>query len=245
MTKITTSAGEPLCWICGDPATTGEHKAKRSDLKAVFGTVSQSEPIVFNDGQQKNRRVGSLDSALVKWTNVLCAPCNNSRTQRHDKAWEEFAGELLKDVSLLVPAARIQLNVIFGDQEKRIMHGVHLYLAKSFGCLAAQVDKFAAKVDLPGLGQAIMHDRPHPWLYIAMGVPGRTSKGAIVSSSNPEMFLNPHDGSCALATWYYNVNGVCALVAYAPEMKGWAKAEGLWHPTFGQSVMTVKDFQGQ
>jgi hypothetical protein len=198
----------------------------------------------LNDRQQKNRRIGSLDSSLVKWTNVLCAPCNNSRTQAHDKAWEEFSGELLKDVSLLVPGAGIKLNVIFGQEEARVMQGVHLYMAKSFGCLAAQVDRFASKIDLPGLGQAVLHNRPHPWVYIAVGVPGRTSKGAIVSASDPELFLDPHDGSCALATWYYNVNGLCVLIAYTPGMKEWARMQGLWHPTFGQSIMTVKDFQG-
>lgn len=28
---------EGRCWWCGDPATTGEHKFKRSDLKRSFG----------------------------------------------------------------------------------------------------------------------------------------------------------------------------------------------------------------
>lgn len=122
------------------------------------------------------------------------------------------------------------------------MLGVHLYLAKAFGCLVAQSDTLVAKLDLPGIGDAIRNERAFSSLYIDIGTPGRISKGPIVSASNPELYLNPHDGSCGLATWFYNVNGVCALVSYAPEMREWAHAKGLWHPSFGMTQITVKDF---
>lgn len=32
----------PKCWICGEDATTGEHKTKKSDLKSVFGVPTQT-----------------------------------------------------------------------------------------------------------------------------------------------------------------------------------------------------------
>jgi hypothetical protein len=220
MIMIISSSGDPLCWICGDPATTGEHKAKRSDLKAVFGEVSQQDPLIFNGGRQKNRRVGSLDSPFMKWIDVLCADCNNRRTRSHDRAWEEFSRELLSDVALLVPGATILLSNILGVDHGRIMLGVHHYLAKAFGCLAAQELRFAAKIDLLGLGQSIREGRAYPALFFDVGVPPRVSNGPIVSASDPQLYLNPYDGSCGLATWFYNVNGVCALVAYAPR-NGW------------------------
>ena len=48
------------CWICGAPATSGEHKTKRSDLQAVFGRPTQAAPLFVHDHKPKNRRVGSL-----------------------------------------------------------------------------------------------------------------------------------------------------------------------------------------
>jgi hypothetical protein len=179
----------------------------------------------------------------VKWADVLCAPCNNHRTQPHDQAWEEFSRELLADANLLVPGTTVMLANVFGPEHERIMLGVHLYLTKAFGCLAAQQPAFASKIDMLGLGQAIAGNQPYPGLFIDLGVPSRASKGAIVAASNPELFLDPRDASCGLATWFYNVNGVCALVAYAPNMAFWARAQGLWHPTFQLDRMVIKDFQ--
>ena len=37
--------GFETCWICGAPATTGEHKTKLSDLKAVLGKPTQQQPV--------------------------------------------------------------------------------------------------------------------------------------------------------------------------------------------------------
>ncbi len=79
---MTVATGQ--CWICGDTADSGEHKSKRSDLKAVFGKVSAKRPIHFHDGTKLNRKVKSLDADVLKWRNVICHYCNTTRTQPHD-----------------------------------------------------------------------------------------------------------------------------------------------------------------
>ena len=58
----------PKCWICGDAATTGEHKTKRSDLRSVFGIPTQSNPLYLHDAERRNRRVGSLDAKVTQVT---------------------------------------------------------------------------------------------------------------------------------------------------------------------------------
>ena len=83
-----------ICWICGAPATTGEHGTKRSDLRDVFGAVAQGNPLFLHNSQQRNRRVGSLDAKALKLPAKLCAHCNNTRTQPHDLAWEKLSAGL-------------------------------------------------------------------------------------------------------------------------------------------------------
>ena len=57
------------CWICESAtAGSGEHKSKKSDLKAVFGEVTQQRPIYLNGGETRNRKVPSRDASALKWT---------------------------------------------------------------------------------------------------------------------------------------------------------------------------------
>src|SRR5687768_15532036 len=82
------------CWICGQPATTGEHRFKASDLRSTFPKTSQSEPLRLNSAIIKNRRVGSVRSDILKFPNSLCHDCNTTRTQPYDRAWELLSSEL-------------------------------------------------------------------------------------------------------------------------------------------------------
>ena len=73
------------CWICNNaPADSGEHKSKKSDLKAVFGEASPQRPLYLNDSKARNHKVQSLDADRLKWTSVICGYCNSTRTQPHD-----------------------------------------------------------------------------------------------------------------------------------------------------------------
>ena len=76
------------CWICGDAATTGEHKTKQSDLRAVLGKPTQAQPFFFHDNARRNHRIGSYKGNFLKSASRLCARCNNQRTQPYDLAWE-------------------------------------------------------------------------------------------------------------------------------------------------------------
>ncbi len=55
----------PKCWICGEDATTGEHKTKKSDLKSVFGVPTQTQPLYYHDANRRNQLIRSLDAESV------------------------------------------------------------------------------------------------------------------------------------------------------------------------------------
>lgn len=85
----------PLCWICNrNEANSGEHKTKRSDLLAVLGEPTQEEPFYFHDLERRNRPLGSLNAKILKAPIRICAECNTTRTQPHDRAWEEMSDGL-------------------------------------------------------------------------------------------------------------------------------------------------------
>ena len=129
------------CWICESAiADSGEHKSKKSDLKAVFGDVSPQRPIYFHQGESRNRRVQSLDASRLKWTKVICGYCNSARTQPHDMAWDTLHAGLRKRVPSLKPGDRVGGNSIFADAHDtaRAMVNVHLYFAKASGLHAGQ-----------------------------------------------------------------------------------------------------------
>jgi len=44
-----------VCWICGGPAATGEHKTKQSDLRAVLGTPKQEKPFYYQHVERLQR----------------------------------------------------------------------------------------------------------------------------------------------------------------------------------------------
>jgi hypothetical protein len=234
----------PPCWICGNPADSGEHKAKKSDLKHVFATVSQSVPLFLNDASNKNRQVRSFNADAVKWERMLCCACNSTRTQPHDEAWSTMSRGLQSWTPALAPGAVVQADHIFAVDTARAMLNVHLYFVKAFGCLVVKAGASAAMIDLSTFSRAILEGRAHPDLYLAVGVPPKISRGPVVSASDPMILMDKRDGSCTLATWFYNVNRACVLVAYAPDAVGpiWARKEHLWHPRDGNGDFVVKDF---
>jgi hypothetical protein len=80
-----------LCWICNGPADSGEHKTKKSDLKAAFGKPTQDQPFYYHDNSGKNRPVKSLDAKFLKSPDRICQECNDARTQPHDFAWQTLS----------------------------------------------------------------------------------------------------------------------------------------------------------
>ena len=50
------------CWICGDDANSGEHMIKASDLKSLFGHVTQMAPLYFHTDEKRNQPVAGIKS---------------------------------------------------------------------------------------------------------------------------------------------------------------------------------------
>ena len=134
--KAFTSSSIPSrCWICGSPATTGEHKIKRADITRAYGRgpyKGPSRPLHFNDGVQST--VQGPNSSRLKYAPSLCAPCNNSRTQPFDKAYDCFASWIQQNAPQVLINAKIDWIDIFGTDSAKGPLSLFKYFVKSFCC---------------------------------------------------------------------------------------------------------------
>lgn len=225
------------CWICGNDGTTGEHKSKRSDMRAVFGKPTQTEPLYLHDRKNRNRRIGSLDNKRLKSNARLCPKCNNERSQPYDRAWEYMSNKLRIQQPPIVAGSSIRANKIFTYNTRVHMVEVHLFFVKLFGCHIAEAN---IPIDVSGFADAFMNSKPHPFVYLRFGLfqPERTMVG--MTDLATDQFP---DGSCAFASWFYFVDWLGVNVMFAVEGE---KREGLvdaWHPRFGTKKLVIHDFE--
>jgi hypothetical protein len=236
--QTTTAAN---CWICGDPANSGEHKAKKSDLKAVFLKVSDQRPIHYHDGIRLNRKVMSLNANLLKWRDCICHYCNTTRTQPHDLAWEALHAELRRRLPMLKEGSVVRANSIFPQNTARAMLHVHLYFVKALGC-AIVMEK--AALDIAPFSKAIISEMAHPDFYLELGLASGPSV-PVIQASPIHTFQNP-DGSLIQATWFYNAEGLVVearLIPGALAQKVAAK-QSAWHPRLGTNRLRIVSIRG-
>jgi hypothetical protein len=227
------------CWICSGPGDSGEHKTKRSDLKAVFGQPTQQQPLFLHDRSRKNQRVGSLDAKLLKSPGRICQHCNSTRTQPHDRAWETLSEYFRTAMPALAPGAVVRLNRAFPYDTRQQMLNVHQFFVKAFGCL---VIEGSLPVDIGGFAGAIMNNRAHPLVHLKFGVPSASTR---VTAGRSDVWALPPgaDGRSNFISWFYDLPHVWVLVMFAAPGERRDGLVGAWHPSAGGKTITMADFR--
>lgn len=210
------------CWICGNFANSGEHKLKASDLKGLFGNISQQKPLFLHTQTKRNLKVGSIKrSDALKSKALLCHNCNTNLTAPYDKAWE-ILSKHLRSAKGLRKGSVVKISKVFPGSTKTGMLHVHLYFVKLFGCA---IKELAIPIDIGPFQKALLSGTAHPKIQISIGVNGSMATG----SSDLEMAsLN---GKPAFATWFYVVGSIAANVMYSESTE---RRQGLvdsWHPS--------------
>lgn len=209
------------CWICGEEAKTGEHMTKASDLRALFGKVSQKKPIYLHRDEERNLRINTIKANELKSNALLCAHCNNSRTSKHDRAWEKLS-HYLRGKKDLRTGLYLRMNKPFPMNVNKNMLNVHLYFAKLFGCL---IQDGSIPIDLEPFRRAILDEKPHPNLHIAFWYqPDLESGYTDVETLNA-------NNRVVFATWMYLVMPIAVNVIYAEPDQHRVGLRGSWHPS--------------
>ena len=227
------------CWICGDPATTAEHKTKKSDLKSAFGKPTQKSPIFYHDAQARNRRINTLDSKLVKSTGFLCEKCNTTRTQPFDRAWEHMSAHLRFGLPNITTSMAVRANRVFPYGTHRSMLYVHLYFVKLFGC---HIKEHNMALDLAPFASAILSCRAHPNVYIKIGRAPTLEGVPMTGTSDAWLAVRKGDQVCTFVTWFYYIEELGVNVMYAIPGEKRDGLIGSWHPRLGTNKLIVGEF---
>jgi len=220
------------CWICGSDAHTREHRTKASDVRALFGSVSQHAPLYLHIGDRKNIKIQSVNSDKLKFETRLCGECNNARTQPHDKAWQRLSEYLRNRRPSIKPGMLVDLSAAFPGTVGKSMLAIHLYFLKVFGCLAGDS---AAPMPLKDFAKAIMGTTPHPWVHIAFAAQREPPLRKATAISPMHVVQMEQAGAApkpVFASWVYHLNGLNAVVMYAdPSAPAPSGLRSYWHPT--------------
>ncbi len=204
------------CWICGDAATTGEHRIKQSDLKYLYPDITPEAPLYYRrDGIQK-RPIRSLKSDHLKFDALLCANCNNTRTQAFDKAWETLSGYLSTNWNEILKTNKINLLDVFPDNTIEKMIKVQLYFVKIFG---TKIAESYAPIDLSSFLKSILENKEHPNIYMSFRDSEIEGKGSYCSFSDIEIYTEKDTHNIIYAHMFYTLNKVTIDLIYCPDNK--------------------------
>lgn len=223
------------CWICGDLASTGEHKTKKSDMRSVLGSPTQAQPLFYHSRTAKNRRIGSLNNNFLKSASRLCAKCNNQRTQPHDRAWESLSFWLRTRNPPIKSGDVVRADRIFACNASMQMRYVQLYFTKLTGCHFVETNM---KFDATSFSKSILTGRINPYVYLKFGL----YDDEMVGMSDLKAATLTSDGSCAFATWFYCLGRLAVNVMYAIEGEQRQGLVGAWHPSSGSNRILIADF---
>lgn len=221
------------CWICGSDADSGEHVIKASDLKAVFGVITQRKPIYTHTRLRKNQPIPGIKSDRLKYGARICARCNNERTQSHDHAWERLSDYLRSRHPPIEDDTVIDLDKVFPGAVKRSMLGVHLFFVKHFGC---RIVEQAVPLDVQPFANAILRGVAHPKVHLAFWTHplGKRAGGTPV-------FVRKVGNTLRYAGWCYVLDRIAVNVVYLEPPQRRKDLAHAWHPsTLRKQVRIVR-----
>jgi hypothetical protein len=229
----------PRCWICGAPADSREHKPKKSDLKGVFGSVSQKAPLRMHTLDRSNRPIGSFDASALKWEKSLCHACNTTLTKPHDKAWEAVSDWLRTRTPPIAAGMVVRATEALPNNTRALLVNMHLFWVKAMGCYLIAND---SAFDLSTLAKAIRGGKAEADLYLEFGL-GRLL-GDQLQVAAQGIFNKGADGSVneALVSWTIGTLAVRVFYLRGSSAK---RNGGRWHPRMNTSRFVIGDFRGE
>ncbi|HDU4153950.1 TPA: hypothetical protein RFO28_003153, partial [Legionella pneumophila] len=114
------------CWLCGDIATTREHRIKKTTVNYLF--LYEKNPTITVG--KKIKKLQSPNSGLIKYDYNLCQKCNCERTQPFDRAYEKFFEYLIQNQKSILKNRRVKVADLEIDQQN-----LFKYFIKSFCCM--------------------------------------------------------------------------------------------------------------
>jgi len=224
------------CWICSqNEAISGEHRVKSSDIKAVLGTPTQQAPFRMHDDVRRNIPVGSLKADRLKLPGRICEPCNTTRSQPYDRAWEALSEVLRRRARSIREGVTVRAKGVFPADTQRQLLNVHLYFVKLFGC---HIAGNAIPIPLDRFARALISGTAHPNVYLRFGtMRGQDHVG--MTDMRLALFAG---GGPAFATWFYEIGPISVNVMFAAPGERRRGLIDSWHPAHNTDKLIMADF---
>lgn len=113
-------------------------------------------------GSGRSRYVRSNRSDPLKFSPSLCQPCNNTRSQPFDRAYDRFIEWVLAHEDDVLRTRRIDLEAVFGSTWPADSLDVLRYFAKHVGCRLAEIVQAGHSLLIPGDLIAFLDGGPTP-----------------------------------------------------------------------------------
>jgi hypothetical protein len=223
------------CWICAQEADSAEHMVKASDFRAVFGHVSQHEPVFRHSRQQRNQPVRGAKASALKFKISLCSYCNNTRTQKYDRAWEALSAAMRTCHRPLKRGGPVPIQAAFHSRSRQEMLNVHLYFLKLLGCYAVE---YAVPLPIQTLAVAILGGHPHPNVYLDfVSVDINAEHSQVVVGDITAINLGC---TTVAATWFYMIGAFGVHVTYHESGHPRPVRRFGWHPDDLSLALTMR-----
>jgi hypothetical protein len=126
------------CWWCGAVADSREHKYKRTDLARIFGPGPYvGDAAVVRGVAGLSLQVQGPKSGEVKFPPVLCATCNNARSQPFDSAYDAFTEFITQQETPILQTRRFRFSEVYGAEWRSAKENLAKYYVKHIGCRLA------------------------------------------------------------------------------------------------------------
>ena len=222
------------CWICGNPADTGEHMIKVTDLEALFDHTTTHKPLYRRIDTGPQELVQGKKSEKLKFKTRLCAYCNNERTQPDDLSWQALAKHLRSRDPKVRPGEIVRVAKAFKSGIRPGLLGVHLYFLKLFGCLILDAE---VPIDTQPLAEAILSRSPHPHFYLCfLAITNRKLQDQAMVTPVHTVEIG---GAQSCAQWFYFVGRIGVHITFAPQIHPRSERVHLWHPSFTTRTLTL------
>jgi hypothetical protein len=237
------ASGAPLCWICRtNPADSGEHRVKASDVRAAAPGISQKNPVFLQKNfQPTNIRVGSAKSKALMFSNSICEYCNSTRTQPYDVAWSTLSDYLRSNWAVIRRNGRFDLSKPFPGGTRKATLNVHLYFVKVFGCKLLE-DKIP--VDLAPFSDALMQGTAHPEVSVLVADDPVGEGKVLHFDSEVHTMAEKSSGELHGALWMYNLPPVAIKVAYIKKGARLNAPGHPWHPDKPSKIVKLGPYIG-
>lgn len=220
------------CWICGvNDADSREHLIKASDVRDLFGTISQLNPIfghtVDNNYEviSKNQRMGSSKSDKLKLGPSLCKKCNSDETSMFDNAWMKLCRHLSLQRLDTQDNLKIQLGNVFPYKRYENALFVHLYFVKHFGCRIIDSD---TPIDTKELSQSLIDRKPCKSIFLLFKKWGKASYKKQATLLPIE--VHKKNNQIFLANTSYSLGKLTIEILYSPNKFRGELLDQAFHP---------------